>query len=276
MNGNMPTFKMLPPLRRALNLSVCQIIVAILISSGVQAVPPSRILFIGNSYTAANSLPSIFKQVAAGGGQPPVSIAASTPGGVTLEKHAKLPGTLAKIDEGNWDVVIIQGQSQEAAMAEQFDNVRASFQAGAAGLCKRIAAKSPDARIVFYQTWARHADYWLDPKADKAVGNSPGDMQSRIRKWYGRVAQAAQKQHAVVAPVGDAWQLNYRNASPLRLHVKDNSHPAFNGSYLAACVIYATIYHPANLAIPYHGTLSEADAKRLQALAMEAMKDPAG
>lgn len=236
------------------------------------ATPPSRILFIGNSYTSVNSLPNIFKQIADSAGQPPLTIATSTPGGLTLEKHSKLPATLARIDEGNWDVVVIQGQSQEAAMAEKYENMRKDFQSGAAELCKRIATKSPNARIVFYQTWARHSDYWLNPKADKTIGNNPADMQARIRKWYAVVAQAAQKQHAVVAPVGDAWELNYKNANPLRLHSKDNSHPAFNGSYLAACVIYSTIYQPANLAISYHDKLSEADAKLLQSLAADSVK----
>ncbi|MCE9518862.1 MAG: hypothetical protein K8R87_04780 [Verrucomicrobia bacterium] len=217
-------------------------------------------------------MPEIFKNLVAGEGQPVPTIAATTRGGLTLEQHSKLPVTLEKIDEGNWDVVVIQGQSQEAAMAEKFTNMRQSFQTGAAELGKRIKVKSPNARVVFYETWARHADYWQSPKADKAVGNDPTDMQNHIRKWYLHVAQSAQKLKAVVAPVGDAWQLNYQSANPIRLHAKDNSHPAFSGSYLAALVIYATIYQPPSLTLKYHGELDEAEAARLQMLASQAVK----
>lgn len=256
-----------------LRVFLLQLIIAFLFTGGADAAPPpSRILFIGNSYTSVNGLPAIIKQIVSSAGHSIPTMAVSTPGGLTLQQHSKLPATLSKIDQGNWDVVVIQGQSQEAAMAEHFANMRASFQEGAAALCGRIKAKSPNVRIVFYETWARHADYWLAPKADKAVGNNPGDMQARIRKWYRQVAQTAQKQNAIVAPVGDAWELNYMSAPPLRLHGKDNSHPAFGGSYLAALVIYATIYHPPTLAIPYRAALSESEALRLQAFALQALK----
>ena len=40
----------------------------------------------------------------------------------------------------------------------------------------------------------------------------------------------------MVAPVGDAWERNYQSKQPFRLHVADNSHPDFNGTYLAALV----------------------------------------
>ena len=152
-------------------------------------------------------------------------------------------------------------------MAEQFENMRASFRKGAAGLYDRIKTKSPKARIVFYQTWARHADYWKDPKADKGVGNNPTDMQKRIRKWYQQVA--TNKKDCLVAPVGDAWDLNYKNPNAVRLHSKDNSHPAFSGSYLAALVIYATIYHPPNLNLAHHGNLTDAEAAYLQRIATQ-------
>ncbi len=259
--------------RISLRVFLLQFIVIFLFTGLVDAAtPPSRILFIGNSYTSVNGLPSIIKQIVSSAEQPIPIIEASMPGGLTLQQHSKRPATLSMIDEGNWDVVVIQGQSQEAAMAEQDANIRASFQEGAAELCNRIKAKSPNSTIVFYETWARHADYWITPKADKAVGNNPSDMQARIRKWYLQVAKSEQTQNSVVAPVGDAWELNYKSATPLRLHAKDNSHPVFGGSYLAALVIYATIYHPPTLAIPYRGTLNESEALRLQELAMQAMK----
>ena len=257
--------------RRSALALFLQILIAVFCPADAAATPPSRILFIGNSYTSVNNLPDIFRQLVAGENLPIPTIAASTPGGLTLEKHAKLPATLGKIDEGNWDVVIVQGQSQEAAMAEQSENMRANFQSGAAELCRRIKARSPNARIVFYQTWARHADYWNSTNPDKSVGNDPVDMQARIRKWYRQVAQTAGPQNAAVASVGDAWELNYKSPGPIRLHAKDNSHPAFSGSYLAAVVIYGAIYHPPSLALKFRGPLNDAEATRLQNFASQAL-----
>ncbi|MGO8837022.1 MAG: DUF4886 domain-containing protein [Limisphaerales bacterium] len=226
-----------------------------------------RVLFIGNSYTSVNNLPQIFHDVAACMGHAPSEIKAVTPGGATLYQHFNSPDTLKLIDEGNWDIVVLQAQSQEAAMSEQFPNMRDHFLKGAAGLYDRIKAGSPHAKIIFYQTWARHADYWNDPKADQRIGNNPADMQARIRKWHQNAA--AQKSGFLIAPVGDAWELNYKNPNAIRLHVGDNSHPAFNGSYLAALVIYGTIYHPPNLNVRYHGNLNSAETLYLQTIAMQ-------
>jgi hypothetical protein len=226
-----------------------------------------RVLFIGNSYTSVNNLPQIFYDVAASAGRAPSQIKANTPGGATLYEHLNSPGTLKLIDEGNWDIVILQAQSQEGAMSEQFSNMRDHFLKGAAGLYDRIKTRSPDAKIILYQTWARHADYWNDPKADRSIGNDPADMQARIRKWHQNAI--AQRNDFFIAPVGDAWELNYKNPNAIRLHNADNSHPAFSGSYLAALVIYGTIYHPPNLNVRYHGDLNSAEALYLQSIAMQ-------
>jgi hypothetical protein len=258
-------------------------LIAILVSASfVNSAPVSsapRVLFIGNSYTSVNNLPRIFHDVAASAGHEPSEIKAVTPGGMTLSQHLASPGTLQLIDAGNWDIVIVQAQSQEAAMSEKLPNWRCCFLNGAAGLYDRIRAGSPRAQIILYQTWARHADYWRDPKADRSIGNNPAGMQARIRKWNCKAA--AQKNDFLIAPVGDAWELNYEDPNAVRLHASDNSHPAFNGSYLAALVIYGAIYHPPNLNVFYHGPLSHAEALYLQTIATQATQmsfdpDPEG
>jgi hypothetical protein len=231
---------------------------------------PQRVLFIGNSYTSFNNLPRIFHRIAASAGHAPSEIKAATPDGMTLQQHLHSPDTLKLIDEGNWDIVILQAQSQEAARSEQALAMRSNFLEGAAALYDRIKGSSPRAKIIFYETWARHADYWKDAGADLSVGSSPADMQARIRKWH--QTAVAQKRDFLIAPVGDAWELNYKSSKPVRLHLDDNSHPAFQGSYLAALVIYDTIYQPANLNVSCDGELSRPEALYLQAIATQASK----
>lgn len=227
---------------------------------------PERVLFIGNSYTSRNKLPDVFAEVVKSAGLKVPVIKSETPGGQTLKQHLTVqPKSLAAIDEGKWDVVVLQGQSQEPALAETNPTIREDFVESAAALCQRIRAKSPQVRIVFYETWARHADSWTAQGKDynSNVGKDPTEMQARLRLWYGNVAKA---NDALVAPVGDAWERNYQSKQPYRLHVADNSHPDFNGTYLAALVMFKTIYQPKDIAVAYRGTLSEVDAKALQAL----------
>jgi len=234
------------------------------------ALAPQRVLFIGNSYTSFNNLPQIYQRIAASAGHAPRQLKAAMPDGMTLHAHLVYPATLSLIDEGNWDVVVVQAQSQEAAASEQISEVRSNFLEGATGLYDRIKGRSPHAKIIFYETWARHTAYWNEPGADSSVGSSAVDMQARIRKWYQKAV--AERKDFIIAPVGEAWELNYKNPKAVRLHQSDNSHPAFNGSYLAALVIYGTIYHTQKVNVSYAGGLSPAQALYLQTIASQAMR----
>jgi len=243
------------------------------VASRADQVPDSRsqrVLFIGNSYTGFNKLPEVFQKVVASEGLAPLEIKAAIHPGMRLDQQLGSADTLALIDEGNWGFVILQPQSEEAAKSEQFPELRSNFLNSATGLYDRIKAKSPRATIILYQTWARHADYWKDAAADHGVGNSPADMQARNRKWYQNAVVG--KRDFIIAPVGDAWESNYKNPNAVRLHKPDNSHPTFSGSYLAALVLYGTIYHPSNLDVSYHGALGRPEALHLQAIATQAMR----
>lgn len=230
---------------------------------------PQRVLFIGNSYTGVNKLPDVFLEVVKDSGRPAPVVKSSTPGGRTLKQHLGIAGSMKLIDEGGWDVVVLQGQSQEPAIAEVDEAVRKEFVESAAELCKRVRAKSPKARIFFYETWARHTDYWTAAKKGPDVGANPKEMQARLRKWYGVVAK---DNGATFVPCGDAWELNYASASPLRLHTKDHSHPEFVGTYLNALIFFGKIYGVKAPAPKWTGKVDEVQAKLMQGYAAQVLK----
>jgi hypothetical protein len=230
---------------------------------------PQRILFIGNSYTGVNKLPDVFLDVVKGSGHKEPTVKSSTPGGRTLKQQLGIVGSMKLIDEGGWDVVVLQGQSQEPALAETDEATRKEFLASAAELCQRVRAKSPQAKIYFYETWARHVDYWTESKKASAMGKDPKEMQARLRKWYG---VAAKDNKAQLVPCGDAWELNYASSSPVRLHQKDNSHPEFVGTYLNALIFFGKIYGVKDPAPKGAGKLDEAQAKLMQAYAAKVLK----
>jgi len=225
---------------------------------------PQRVLFIGNSYTGVNKLPDVFLEVVKGSSRPAPFVKSSTPGGRTLKQHLGIAGSMKLVDEGDWDVVVLQGQSQEPAIAEADEAVRKEFLESAAELCRRVRAKSPKAKIYFYETWARHADYWKATKKGPDVGANPKEMQTRLRKWYGIVAK---DNDATFVPCGDAWELNYASAAPVRLHTADHSHPEFVGTYLNALIFFGKIYDVKAPAPIWSGKLDEAQAKLMQGLA---------
>ena len=233
------------------------------------AADPQRVLFIGNSYTGVNKLPDVFLEVVKSGARPAPVVKSSTPGGRTLKQHLAIAGSMKLVDEGNWDVVVLQGQSQEPAIAETDETVRKEFLESAAELCRRVRAKSPKAKIFFYETWARHADYWKASKKGPDVGADPKEMQTRLRKWYGVVAK---DNGATFVPCGDAWELNYASSAPLRLHTSDHSHPEFVGTYLNALIFFGKIYEVKAPAPKWLGKLDEAQAKLMQGYAAQVLK----
>lgn len=230
---------------------------------------PQRILFIGNSYTGVNKLPDVFVEVVKSSGRPAPVVKSSTPGGRTLKQHLAIAGSMKLVDDGGWDVVVLQGQSQEPAIAETDETVRKEFLESAAELCKRVRAKSPKAKIFFYETWARHADYWKASKKGPDVGADPKEMQTRLRKWYGVVAK---DNGATFVPCGDAWELNYASSAPVRLHTSDHSHPEFVGTYLNALIFFGKIYDVKAPAPNWNGKLDDAQAKLMRGYAAQVLK----
>jgi len=230
---------------------------------------PQRILFIGNSYTGVNKLPDVFVEVVKSSGRPAPVVKSSTPGGRTLKQHLAIAGSMKLVDDGGWDVVVLQGQSQEPAIAETDETVRKEFLVSAAELCKRVRAKSPKAKIFFYETWARHADYWKASKKGPDVGADPKEMQTRLRKWYGVVAK---DNGATFVPCGDAWELNYASSAPVRLHTSDHSHPEFVGTYLNALIFFGKIYDVKAPAPNWNGKLDDAQAKLMRGYAAQVLK----
>jgi hypothetical protein len=59
----------------------------------------------------------------------------------------------------------------------------------------------------------------------------------------------------------------------LVLHAKDKRHPSKAGTYLAACVFYATIYEKSPEGLPGEpGGLTDEEARPLQAIAWETVQ----
>src|SRR6187401_3263782 len=83
---------------------------------GLKAQLSYRVLFLGNSYTAVNNLPQIIHDVALSAGDTLI-FDSNVPGGYQLVNHSNDTVSQNKIKAGNWNYVVIQGQSQEPIMA---------------------------------------------------------------------------------------------------------------------------------------------------------------
>ena len=224
-----------------------------------------RVLFLGNSYTYVNDLPKIIEDIATNENKV-FKHASVTPGGCTLFQHVESQTSLSKIRQGNWDFVILQEQSQLPVIDYYRHNtLKPSYKA----LYDSIMLYNPNAKVVGYMTWGRryggqqcvNFGEGLYCSADFVDFNH---MQDSLTAAYCENAYATT---SYVAPVGEAWKAALATDPSLVLHSNDNSHPSYDGSYLAACVFYSVFWNKTPIGIYHDKQIDEAKAELLQTIA---------
>lgn len=225
-----------------------------------------RVLFIGNSYTAVNNLPQMVADVAAGFGDILI-FDSNVPGGVTFQGHTTSPATQAKINQGNWDFVVLQEQSQLPAFP--YGQFASDCLPYAQILCQQIRAADSCTRPMFYLTWGRkngdQANCAFYPPLCTYAG-----MQGQLRERYLLMADT---NFAEVAPVGAAWRDLRASNSNIELYQTDESHPSLAGSYLAACTFYASIFRKSPIGAAIPPAISAAHAQAIQQQAYQTVFD---
>lgn len=220
------------------------------------------VLFIGNSYTSVNNLPAIISDIAISKGKE-ISYDTQLQGGATLQTHASNASTYTKINSKPWDYVIIQAQSQEPSFPDtQVDTQTIPY---AIQLADSIYANNYCTDVLFYMTWGRENG---DPQWGP-ISTYEG-MQMRLRNAYVRMKDSVQ---GSVAPVGMAWWDVRNNAPTIQLYAADESHPSYEGSYLAACTFYASLFQDSPIGSTFLGGLDAITAGQLQLSASTATLD---
>jgi len=129
-----------------------------------ERIAPLKVLFIGNSYAAANDLPSMVEGLADAAGGRKIHTDRHLVGGCTLERHVKEKKAIDKIQAEKWDVVVLQEQSLRPVLDRQ------SMHEYARTLDAEI--KQQGAKTAFYLPWARQHIPDMQEGADPAT--SPG------------------------------------------------------------------------------------------------------
>ncbi|CAM4380033.1 T9SS type A sorting domain-containing protein [Flavobacterium terrigena] len=228
-------------------------VLALLIASTSFSQITKRVLFLGNSYTGVNDLPGLTQQVTASTGNTLI-IDSNTPGGYTFQGHSTNTTSLQKIQQGNWDFVVLQEQSQIPSFPITY--VTANCYPFATSLNNTILQNNPCAETVFYMTWGRQngdsencADY---PPVCTYEG-----MDNLLSERY---IEMANSNNAIISPVGAVWRHLRTNNPTLNLYSGDESHPSLAGSYVAACTFNTVLFRSNPQLITFNSSLSVADA----------------
>lgn len=224
-----------------------------------QADQPLRILFVGNSYLYYND--SLHNHVGriAEELQPALidklDYKSSTIGGASLDhhpiEHLLTPGRIGVDEPFEW--VVLQGGSAEPLSARR----RAGFVETVTEFDRLIKRRGGQTALLMTQAY-------VAPHARVEEG-----QQAVIASAY---AEAAAVTGARVIPVGLAFELSYTRRPDLALHMEfDGSHPSLYGTYLAACVVYLTLYGGSleGLQYDYFGRIPADIIQYLQGIATE-------
>lgn len=249
-------------------LSLLLLITSFFSSLSTQA-QTTRVLFIGNSYTFVNDLPGMFVQLAGSMGETVVT-GMSAPGGYTFQGHTTLAATQNLIAQGDWDMVVLQEQSQLPSFSPT--QVAAEVYPYATQLVQQVHAANPCTEVVFLMTWGRENGDAQNCGSYPPLCTYDG-MQQRLRDSY--VAMAMDNS-VECAPAGAVWRA-YRNEFPTALLYTDQSHPNVTGTYIASCTLFSSIFRRSCVGATYvpAGTVAS-DAQTIRGMASAIVADSSG
>jgi hypothetical protein len=215
-----------------------------------------RVLFVGNSYTYVNDVPSLLAKISTSvEAGPLIETDALVEGGQSLAGHLANPEVATRIAQGGWTHVVLQGQSLEFAPAEP-----------AALLGQMVVAAG--ATPTWFVTWARapQSPEYDSPDSWVRYFNN-AEMQDYATYSYAQAA--AHTPGSLLSCVGEAFRDCLSDHPEIALHQSDWSHATLAGSYLAASTFYVALTGepvPAQSSVPDGISSSEAAALRQAAL----------
>jgi PKD repeat protein len=220
------------------------------------------VLFIGNSYLSVNNLPQMAQDLTESLGDH-MLMDSKMNGGFTFQSHAFDATTYNKIHSKPWDFVVLQGQSQEPSFP--FDQVSQQTLPYAQQISDSVYASNQCSQVNYYMTWGRQVG---DPQWDSI--NTFDKMNTRLRNAYLRIADST---NASVSPVGVAWKYVRDNYPSINLYAGDGSHPSLEGSYLAACTFYSSLFQKSCVGASYTAGLNPQTCAILQLVASSIVLD---
>jgi hypothetical protein len=191
------------------------------------------VLLVGNSFTSFNGgLGAQLERLS-----PSIRTETIAVGGAALKDHWDSGTALASIRAGGWDYVVLQDQSVAPVFSTpEFYTYGQDFV---------TAIRAAGARPVLLMTWER----------PDAV--SVGVTAAKLAAAYEGLGAAT---GAAVAPAGWAFAASLKQRPDIALNVVDG-HPTAAGTYLAACVLYRTVFGAGHVASVAQDPLQPADVQ---------------
>lgn len=185
--------------------------------------PSLSILFIGNSLTYANDLPGLLVALVDSVGDGPLEAVDVSRGNYGLEDHWVTATTRNALNQGGWDLVVIQqGPSATEGRPSLIEY---------SGLFADEARKV-GAELALYMVWPSLVRFF--------------DFDGVFDSYH----TAAENEDALFFPSGEAWRVAWESDADLALYGPDEFHPSLLGTYLAALVMFEQVTGRSPVGLP--------------------------
>lgn len=188
-----------------------------------------KVGYLGNSFTFVNCGDFILKELAWEEGHY-LDMHVNTYPGAYFRTHLALEGSMDVISEGGYDWFILQDQSQQAVKFGK--DTTKSIMDYTKTIASVLRYFSPEARILYEQTWAY----------SKSDFGGAGSFEAF--DWYSAVGaeKLAAAAGAGVSPIAQAFAVVRDERPDIEIYSTDFHHPAAYGAYLKACCNYLCIF----------------------------------
>lgn len=230
---------------------------------------PYRILFVGNSFSYYNnSIHKHFGNLMRAADMYTLhspKLRAMTISGGYLFEHEGGIDTMVQPDA--WDVVVMHGYSDAPINKDK----SARFSEWARKHVQTIRSRS--AEPVFLMTWAyKNKPQMAAPMRDAytSIANELGVMVIPVAVGFDKVSQ----EHPQLELYSqDILGFDQSDGDVRVIYKEIIKHPSLAGSYLAACIIYATLYNESPQGLVYDADLNADTAALLQSTAWDVVTE---
>ena len=219
--------------------------------------PPEKILIIGDSLTGWNGGLDRHLEELASSASPPMNIDAYQfyKGSTSLKSFWQNTTLHELIDEGGYDVIVIQDDVRLIDLATFHEYTRKFV----------VKSKEVKAKPVLFMGWNYMTKKRFEWATMDVIIQANDDIANEL--------------NISIIPVGLAIENTKKERPNLTLIMHDNIHTTIHGTYLSACVSYATIFGKNPIGLSYipvgytEDEITEEEAAFLQHIAWETVQE---
>lgn len=231
-----------------------------------------KVLFLGNSFVASNGLAHIFKDMATAAGYN-VDVMDYSPGGIFVGDlrqgqmaHANNPAVYDMISQGKFDYIVVQ--DNQGFYSWNYGQIPST--ADAVNSHKKLrdsaVANNPCAKMILFSGWCFKNGWQGAPP----IFNTGSEMNQRVYENYCFLNKSLDE---IVTPISISWNRIIKDYPAMDLWSPDEAHPSYEGSYLAAATIFASIFKTSPENAMFNGSIPPREAQHMRKTAYDVVVD---